>query len=41
MKVLVQVPTRLSAKAKNLLAELGEVNGEQTSPSPVRLSELG
>jgi len=41
VKVLVQVPTRLSAKARSLLAELGEVNGEEASPRPVRLSELG
>jgi molecular chaperone DnaJ len=40
VKVLVQVPTRLSAKAKALLAELGELNGEESSPRPVRLSDL-
>ena len=40
VKILVQVPTRLSAKAKNLLAQLAEVNGEEASPQPVRLSEL-
>ena len=40
VKILVQVPTRLSAKAKTLLAQLAELNGEEPSPRPVRLSEL-
>ncbi len=41
VKVLIQVPTRLSARAKSLLAELAQTNGEESSPRPVRLSELG
>ncbi len=40
VKVLVQVPTRLSPRAKSLLAELAQANGEEQSPRPVRLSEL-
>jgi len=40
VKVLIQVPTRLSPRAKSLLSELSQVNGEEQSPHPVRLSEL-
>jgi molecular chaperone DnaJ len=40
VKVLLQVPTRLSPKARSLLAELAQASGEESSPHPVRLSEL-
>jgi molecular chaperone DnaJ len=40
IKILVQVPTRVSARAKSLLQELAELSGENGHPTPVRLSEL-
>ncbi len=40
IKILVEVPTRLSSKAKNLLQELAEMHGEKDNPKPIRLSEL-
>jgi len=40
IKILVQVPPRVSAKAKSLLQELAELQGEESSPKPIKLSEL-
>ena len=40
IKVLVEVPSRVSGKAKSLLQELAEIQGEETSPKPIKLSEL-
>lgn len=40
LKLLVQVPTKLSAKAKSLLEEVSRVEGENTSPDPVPLADL-
>jgi len=40
VKILIQVPARLSPKAKSLFTQLAEVNGEEESPQPVRLADL-
>jgi molecular chaperone DnaJ len=40
IKILVTVPGNLSGKAKSLLRELAEVEGEETNPKPVPLAEL-
>ncbi len=40
IRILVTVPQRLSPKGKALLKELAEVEGEETSPKPVPLSDL-
>lgn len=37
IKLLVEVPRRLSAKEKRILQEFSEARGENASPSPVRL----
>ena len=39
-KVRVEVPTRLSSRARDLLRELAKVEGEQTSPDPVPLKDI-
>lgn len=36
----VRIPDKLSGRAKNLLKELAEVQGEETSPRPIPLQEL-
>ncbi len=41
IKVIVQVPTKLSSKAKNLLEEVAKMEGENHEPTPLPLSELG
>jgi len=40
IKLIVQVPTKLSSRAKELLKELASVNGENHSPNPIKLSDL-
>jgi molecular chaperone DnaJ len=40
IKIIVEIPTKISGKARSLLKELGSVTGEQSSPKPVRLSDL-
>jgi molecular chaperone DnaJ len=40
IKILVQVPTKLSAKTRSLLEQFSSLTGEEPSPKPVRLSEL-
>lgn len=40
IKIIVQVPTKLSAKAKSLLEEVSRLEGENTSPTPISLAEL-
>lgn len=40
VKLLVKVPTKLTAKEKELLRELSSVSGEDKSPKPIPLSEL-
>ena len=41
IKVLITVPTKLSAKAKQLLEEVAAVQGEDANPKPVAISDLG
>ncbi len=40
IKVIVQVPVKLSKKGKELMEELSKVEGENDSPKPIALSEL-
>jgi molecular chaperone DnaJ len=40
IKVHVQVPTNLTAKAKDLLSQLSAIVGEDDSPKPVKLSSI-
>jgi molecular chaperone DnaJ len=40
IKLIVKVPTKVSARAKELLKELASVSGEEKSPKPIPLSEL-
>jgi len=40
LKILVQVPTKISGRARALLQELAEVNGENANPTPIKLSDL-
>jgi molecular chaperone DnaJ len=37
---LVQIPAKLSSRAKDLLKEFSEIQGEVESPDPVPLSDL-
>ncbi len=40
LKLLVQVPQKLSRKGKELLEELRKLEGEDNEPKPIKLSEL-
>jgi molecular chaperone DnaJ len=40
IKIVVQVPTKLSSKAKSLLEEVSKLQGENDSPNPVPLADL-
>lgn len=40
IKIIVQIPTKLSIKAKSLLDELSKVEGENSAPKMLSLSEL-
>ena len=40
IKIMVKVPTKLSSRAKALLAEVSKLEGENTSPEPIPLAEL-
>jgi molecular chaperone DnaJ len=40
IELLVEIPERLSARAKTLLKELSDIMGEETSPSPKKISDL-
>jgi len=40
VKLMVKVPTKLNARARELLKELAASNGEESSPKPIPLSEL-
>ena len=40
LRILVTIPRKLSPRAKTLLKELAEVDGENTSPKPVPLADL-
>ncbi|MGM0673059.1 MAG: molecular chaperone DnaJ [Spirochaetota bacterium] len=41
VKIHIDIPKKLSSKAKKLLQELSEVEGEEESPDPVPLSRIG
>jgi molecular chaperone DnaJ len=40
LKLLVQVPQKLSKRGRELLEELQEAEGEEGEPKPIKLSEL-
>ena len=40
VRVVVRIPTKLSAKARELLKELASSTGEEANPKPIPLSEL-
>src|SRR5208337_2071619 len=40
IKIVVRVPTKLSAKARELLKELASSNGEESNPRPIPLAEM-
>jgi molecular chaperone DnaJ len=40
IKMMVQVPSKLSKRGRELLEELAKVEGEVSSPKPIPLSEL-
>ena len=40
IKVMVQVPSKMSSKAKELLKEFAAVNGEETNPNLMALSDI-
>jgi molecular chaperone DnaJ len=41
IKLMVKIPERLSKKAKELLEEYSRIEGENTSPKPIPLSQMG
>ena len=41
IKLMVQIPEKLSRKGKELLEELAKVEGQNDSPKPIPLSQLG
>ncbi|MFI3257076.1 MAG: molecular chaperone DnaJ [Spirochaetales bacterium] len=41
IKIIVNIPTKISSKAKEALEEFAKIEGEQSSPKLVPLSELG
>ena len=41
IKLMVQIPEKLSRKGKELLEELSRVEGENDSPKPILLSQMG
>ena len=41
IKVIIQTPSRLSQKEKNLYEELEKLEGASTSPKLIKLSEIG
>jgi len=40
IKIIVQVPTKLSSKARSLLEEVARLEGENTTPTPIPLADL-
>jgi molecular chaperone DnaJ len=40
IKIRIEVPTKLTPRAKELLKELATLSGENSTPEPVKLSEL-
>ena len=41
IKLMVQIPEKLSRRGKELLEELARVEGQNDSPKPIPLSQLG
>jgi molecular chaperone DnaJ len=41
IKVIVQIPEKLSRRGKELLEELAKVEGQESDPKPIPLSQLG
>jgi molecular chaperone DnaJ len=41
IKLMVQIPARLSRRGRELMEEFAKVEGENSSPKPIPLSELG
>jgi len=41
IKVMVQIPEKLSRRGKELLEELARIEGQNDSPKPIALSQLG
>lgn len=39
-KIIVQVPTKLSSKARSLLEEVAKLEGENVTPTPISLTDL-
>ena len=40
IKIMVKIPVRINAKAKTLLQEIAEIQGEESNPKPISLAEL-
>jgi len=40
IKLMVKIPEKLSKRGRELMEELGRVEGQDSSPKPIRLSEL-
>lgn len=40
IKIIVQVPSKLSSRAKTLLEEVAKLEGENASPTPISLADL-
>lgn len=40
LKIMVRIPSKLSARAKTLLSEVAKLEGENTFPEPIPLEEL-
>jgi molecular chaperone DnaJ len=40
IKLMVRIPAKLSKRGKELMEELSKVEGEETAPKPIPLSEL-
>jgi molecular chaperone DnaJ len=40
IKIIVQVPTKLSSKARSLLEEVAKLEGENVAPTPISLADL-
>ena len=41
IKLIVKIPEKLSRRGRELMEELGKVEGQDDNPKPIRLSELG
>jgi len=41
IKLIVQIPEKLSRRGKELLEELAKTEGQNDSPKPISLSQLG